>query len=131
MVGLSWLNPLPCPGLLTAFLPSPRFSPCFLPSEKILACLHPFGPSPLPAAFLSSSVQEGLKHYPELEWIPKVRIVFEKRDKICSNGDLRTKYLLVFDISMVESHLLSFPTGQSWGLLPQKCPSGWQGLPGH
>lgn len=89
------------------------------------------GPSPLSAAFLSRSVQEGQEQYPELERVPKVRIGFEKRDKICSNGIFRIKCLLVFDISVVESHLLSFTTGQRWGLPPQKCPSDGQGLPGH
>lgn len=63
----------------------------------------------------SRSVQKGLKHDSELQWVPKVRIVFEKRDKIRSNGVFRMKYLLVLDISMVESCLLSFMAGKAGG----------------
>lgn len=44
-----------------------------------------------------------MKHDPELEQVPKGRIGFEKRDKICFNGVFRIKYLLVLDISMVEN----------------------------
>lgn len=124
--GLSWLTPLPCSVFLTAFLSPPTFSPCFSLAKRFWHDAHP---SRLSAAFLSRSGQEGLKHDLELEQVPKVRIVFEKRDKICSDGVFRMKYLLVFDISTVESCLLSFRTGQSWRLLSQKCPSGWLGLP--
>lgn len=116
---------LSCPSY--CFPPSSHIQPIFSPVSRFW---HAAGPSPLSAAFLSRSVQEGLKHDPELEWVPKVRIVFEKRDKICSNGVFGMTYLLVFDIPMVESRLLSFRIRQSWGLLPQKWPSGWLGLPG-
>lgn len=113
-----------CPSY--SFLPSLTFSPCFVPSEQVLACCWSFTPV---SSLLFMEHPGRLKHYPELEQVPKGRVVFEKREKIRFNGVFRMKYLLVLDISMVESCLLSFTIGQSWGLLPQKCPGDWLGLP--
>lgn len=106
--------------------------PSFSHIQPILSIVSRFweaaGPSPFSAAFQSECLGR-LKHDPELEQVPKGRIRFEKRDKICFNGVFRMKYLLVLDISMVENCLLSFTSGQSWILLPQKCPVDWLGLP--